>query len=404
MQLYFVLNQLHMGFRMKKIVLFSLFTAFAPPATAQTITYDRRNQTVSAQMQVLAPHIGGRVQISDLPGDKPKAAVSYRHQWPGVYFETGFAGDKVVLKFDDAVNEYRLMIDALAPIAIAQPGQVEITIADLPEGKHRLRLEKVTESIWMLGAFQGFYADAAARPQPAPARPRQIEFIGDSDMTGYGLRSKATACSQDQVRLQSDTQAAYPALVAKHFDADYQINAVSGRGVVRNYEGMVPDHTLAAIYEQILPDEAADTTPYGDAAWRPQIIVIGLGNNDFATPLREGEAWLTQDALVDSYIAGMVALLKTLQGGAPNARLLIYWPDQGIMTIAEKARLDQDGQARLTQTARALGMPPLQFLTPGDLQLDGLACHNHGSAADNHKKAAWLIDWMTQQPQIWGGP
>ena len=373
-------------------------------AAAQTITQDNRNQTVTPQMQVLTPHIGGRVQIKKLGDDKPKGAESYTHQWPGVYFETGFFGETFVLKFNDTENEYRLLIDDLPPITVAQPGQSEITVSDLANTPHRVRLEKVTESIWLLGAFEGFYVQTGAKPMPPAARPRQIEFIGDSDMTGYGLRSDTRICTQEEVRLRSDTQLAYPALVAKNFDADYQINAISGRGIVRNFDGIVPDHTIGTMYESILPDHTDIATPYDDPSWHPQIIFIGLGNNDFFSELQPQEAWQTRDALIDTYIAGMVAFVKTLQARSPAATMMILWPDQGIMTIEEKARLDRDGQSHLTNAAQKLGLKPLQFISMDKLTLDALACDYHASANDHRKKAEWLIARINAQPDLWAGP
>ena len=388
---------------MRLVVLAGAFALITPLLAAQTITTARQNQSAPDRMQVLPLHIGGRVQIQPMtpviPPDAPRAA--YRHQWPGVYFEAAFEGDAVVLKFDDPVNEYRLIIDDMPPIPLAQPGKAEVTIADLSGGPHRLRLEKVTESIWMLGRFEGFYVAPDARMLPVSPRPRQIEFIGDSDMTGYGLRSDTRTCTQEQVRLRSDTQAAYPALVARHFDADYQINAISGRGIVRNYDGMAPDHTMAAVYENILPDESANPAPYADTEWQPQIIIIGLGNNDFASPLQPAEPWATHDALIDSYIAGMEAFVTTLQGSNPAATLMIYWPDTGILTKPEKARLDREGQSRLTQTAQQLGLKPLQFFTMEGLDLDALGCDFHASASDNRKKAKWLINRMASNPALW---
>lgn len=379
-----------------------LMALIASPALAQTITSDPQNQTITDQMQVLPPHVGGRVSAQTLVAATKSPLIEYTHQWPGVYFEAAFDGDRLVLKFDDPVNEYRLLIDDLAPIALAQPGKTEVTISDLRQGQHKVRLEKVTESIWMLGAFDGFYIDATARAGLVKPRARQIEFIGDSDMTGYGLRSATTTCTQEEVRLTSDTQAAYPVLVAKHFNADYQINAISGRGLVRNYDGIVLDHTIEAVYERILPDQTEIATPYSDANWQPQIIFIGLGNNDFFSPLHNGEPWLTRDALIDTYIVGMVQFLKTLRASNSNATVMIYWPDSGIMTEAEKARLDREGQSELNKIAQKQGLKPLQFISMGDLKLEASACDFHPSASDQRKKAAWLINAIDNQPQLWG--
>ena len=380
---------------------FGVCVIFACPIIAQTVTKDDSNQTITSQMQALIPHIGGRVQINRLSGDTPPGAVSYTHQWPGIYWETGFIGDTVVLKFNDPANEYRLLLDDKAPIAIAQPGRSEIAVTNFANGPHRLRLEKVTESIWKLGTFEGFYINATEKGVTIPPKLRQIEFIGNSDMTGYGLRSDTRTCTQDEVRLRSDTQSAYPALVAKFFDADYQINAISGRGIIRNYAGMVPDHTMLVIYDNILPDEPGTFEPYADATWTPQITFIGLGGNDFFSPLKPDEVWKTRDALIDSYVDGMAKLLANVQQRHPKTTVMIYWPDAGILTPAEKARLDRDGQARLVTTARLLGMKPLEFVVTGNLEPDAMACDYHGSASDHRKKARWLIDRIQLQMTLW---
>ena len=379
------------------------FAGLTSAGLAQTVAVDPQNTAVSPDMQVLLPHVGGRVRAQALGADKPAGAVSYTHQWPAIYFETAFEGDRLLLKFHDPVNEYRLLIDDLAPIVIAQPGATEITVSDLADGLHHVRLEKVTESIWLLGAFEGFYGDPTARPASAAAKARQIEFIGDSDMTGYGLRSLTTTCTQEEVRLTSDSQAAYPALVARHYAADYQINAISGRGIVRNFDGMVPDHTMFAIYESILPDQTDTATPYVNQDWQPQIIVLGLGNNDFFSPLKPGEPWLNHDALIDTYIVGMVEFLKTLQSVSADATVMIYWPDRGILTKTEAARRDRDGQSQLIKTAQRLGMKPLQFIAMGDLQLEMTACDAHASAKDHRKRMAWLIDRINLLPDLWSG-
>lgn len=115
-----------------------------------------------------------------------------------------------------------------------QPGAAEVTISGLPSANHNIRVEKVTESVWVLGSFDGLYVPKSAKIAAPLQKARQIEFIGDSDMTGYGIRSTTTICTEDVVRLVSETQIAYPALLGKMTSADYQINAISGRGLVRH--------------------------------------------------------------------------------------------------------------------------------------------------------------------------
>ncbi|HEU4651296.1 MAG TPA: GDSL-type esterase/lipase family protein, partial [Croceibacterium sp.] len=293
-------------------------------AAAQTVTVDPANRSVGGDMHPLAVHVGGRVATEPLPAPVPAGARAFVHEWPGVYFEAAFRGDRVVLKFDDPANAYRLLVDDLPPIALAQPGAAEVTVGGLADGVHRLRLEKVTESIDRPATFAGFYVPATARPIALPPpRARQIEFIGDSLMAGYGVRSDTRQCTREEVRLRTDTQAAYPALVARRFDADYQVNAISGRGLVRNYAGELPAAPLPAVYPRALPSRDG---AWRDPAWQPQVIVVGLYTNDFSTPLGPGERWATPEQLVAAFTAAYRPLLAELHRRAPGAAVLVVSP------------------------------------------------------------------------------
>ena len=161
------------------------------------------------------------------------------------------------MNFDDPANEYRVLIDDLAPITLAQPGAPEVAVKGLKDGSHHIRLKKMTESAWIIGSFDGFYLPKRAQGGAAKPRLRQIEFIGDSGMTGYGIRSASRTFTQDKVRLLSDTQIGYPALLAKALDANYQLNAISGRGMIRNYGGTNAQDDKTYAYPNILPDVGA---------------------------------------------------------------------------------------------------------------------------------------------------
>ena len=78
---------------------------------------------------------------------------------------------------------------------------------------------------------------------------------------------------------------------------------------------------------------------------------LGLGNTDFATPLRPDQPWKTRDALIDMVIAAMTAFVKTLHAGTPATPFVMIWPDRGIPGADQKARLDGDGKSPQRQTA-----------------------------------------------------
>ncbi len=373
-----------------------------PPPTSLTVTADPANLSVTRDMKVLPLLIAGRVRESALSSAYPAGAKSYTHQWPAVYFEAAFNGDNFVIKFDDIYNEYRLFIDNLAVTTLAQPGKTEYKITGLSTGMHRIRLEKVTESISELGAFSGFYIPAAAQSMPVPARPRQIEFIGDSNMAGYGLRSATRQCTQDQVRLLSDAQASYPAKTARHFGADYQVNAISGRGMARNYDGIVPDLTLPLVYPFNLLDK---TGSYSDPLWQPQIIVIGLGGNDFSTPVKPGEQWATPRDLIADYFDSYERFLRTLYARNPGASVIILWPDTPSLTDPADRAIFDSRRVSLTATAQTIGFRNILFtaIPEQSLGLEATACDFHANANDHDKMTQWLITQLDANTGFWAG-
>src|SRR4051812_27041107 len=105
---------------------YGIFTAclalLASPVMAQTLT---PITALPAGVQTLDVHVGGRVVKHVLSG----GATAYEHQWPGIYFESRFSGRQVFLSFDDPVNEYRLLIDDLAPVTINQPGDTTLEVS-----------------------------------------------------------------------------------------------------------------------------------------------------------------------------------------------------------------------------------------------------------------------------------
>ncbi len=360
-------------------------------AGAQTV---RSIDTVPADRQVLDVHVGGRVVIHPASG----GGAAYEHQWPGVYFESRFEGQTVYLAFSDTWNEYRLLIDDLPPVTIAQPGDARLEVSDLPAGVHRLRLEKVTESIDHAAAFDGFYISANETALPVMARARQIEFIGDSSMSGYGNRSTTRTCTSEEIRLTTDTQQGFAALTAKYFDADYQINAISGRGLIRNYGGVVPDYAMSKVYPFVLLDK---TVLYESHDWNPQIIMVKL-NADFATPLNAGEQWSTPKTLRAEYWKAQASFAKVLHDRYPRAALLVFVPEPADLT-PEQGKEREAWERVMTQAAQKIGIARIGFVPWHVAHLEGTACDYHGSLTDHRMLATDLTSYIEAHSDLWQG-
>ena len=133
-------------------------------------------------------------------------------------------------------------------------------------------------------------ARRAILAKPA-ARARQIEFIGDSLTAGYGnLSDHPRLLGERRVNRTTNTDLSFGALTAKALNADYQINAFSGRGMVRNYNGGEPGTSYRTYYDRALLHVDGDVWQ-NPGTWRPQLVVVGLGINDFSTAINPGEPW-----------------------------------------------------------------------------------------------------------------
>ncbi|HSC67331.1 MAG TPA: GDSL-type esterase/lipase family protein [Cellvibrio sp.] len=337
--------------------------------------------SIAAELQQLPAHIGGRVLVSeDSAGQK-----AYQYSWPSIYFETAFKGDYLMLKFDDDQNIFQLIVDGQAPVVINKPGKQDYVVQGLGEGKHQVRLEKITETQSSSGRFLGFYSDD--KPADLPKRKRQIEFIGDSYTVGYGNVSPSRECTNEQLFANTNSQLSFGPQVAKHFNADYQINASSGFGIVRNYNGTSPDKSLIALY----PFTLHSNNYIYHSSWQPQVIVVGLGTNDFSTPLNAGERWKTRAELQQDYLDKYVHFVKTLHAKNPKAQFVLMASDK------------MDGEL-----ATQVGKVVAALKADDSLKVDSIiftgldykGCHWHPSAQDDGILADRVIKHL-QARNIW---
>lgn len=328
--------------------------------------------------------------VAPLPVNAPgrvarEADGSLRFGWPGAYFEGRFQGSAIEVALETDSDFMRVLVDGREMAQLRRPGRAWLTLAGLSPGEHVVRLEKQTESQAGGGRFIGFYP-LGGKALPPPRRARRIEFIGDSHTVGYGDTSAGRSCPGDLVHDTTDSQKAFGPVLARRLDADYRLVAYSGFGIVRNYNGGSPGLSLPAIYERATPGEAA---PARADDWRPQIIVINLGTNDFSTPVRAGEPWADQAALRTAYRDGYLAFVRRLIQRQPQAKFVLVGSDPFydlVQQVADQLR----GEAGVVTTRY------------GTLALEG--CDYHPSLADHEAIAALVERAIAQTPDAWATP
>lgn len=355
--------------------------AFAAPLSVHKV----------ARVPVLRPltvSTGGRMLVLPAPAAADFGARDYMSQWPGSYFRAAFEGNTVFFRIVKGEEILHIVVDGRSGISLVKPEPGVYEVEDLSRAKHRISVFVATESQAAPNTFGGFAIPAGETGLSVPRRHRQIEFIGDSHTVGYGDLSTRRECTRDQVWSDTDDTSAFGPMTARHFDADYQVNAISGRGVVRNYNGF-PADTLPQAYPYVLFNKAQK---YEDPSWKPQVVVIALGTNDFSTPLRAGERWETRDALHADFEATYLRFLESLRAHNPRSLFIVWATDMANGEIEAEAQ-------KVVGEMKKQGDRHIDFLP-----IDGLsftACDSHPSLADHKVISDDLVRLIDADKQVW---
>ncbi len=311
-------------------------------------------------------------RVEQRPGER-----GWRYQWPGTYFEARFSGTMVYVDLGSGDKHARVSIDNREMVDVMRPALAVLRIRGLPPGEHVVRVDIVSESQDGAQVFGGFAVpDQAAALQPR-VRGRAIEFIGDSYTVGYGAASTSRECSVEEVWRTTDNSLAFGPRVAGRFDADYRINAISGRGMVRNFSNEA-GLTLPAAYAHLLPADPLPAADADDPNWSPQLFVVGLGTNDFSTPIGAGEPWVDAAGLSADFERKYVAFVRSVRHRHPAAQFILLATDVADGAVERSVQ-------RVRELLVKEGVPVAKVVDLGPLALDG--CDWHPSSADQEKIA-----------------
>jgi lysophospholipase L1-like esterase len=326
--------------------------------------------------------------------ERPSGRRGWRYQWPGTYFEARFDGTHVDVDLGSGEKHARVSVDGREVADALRPGHRMLRVEGLPPGPHEVRVDIVSESRDGVQTFGGFAVRRGADARPPRARPRAIEFVGDSWTVGYGAASAGRECSEDEVWRSTDSALSFAPQVARRFDADYRILAISGRGMVRNFANGGGD-TLPAAHARLLPGDAASSAAADDPSWSPQLVVIGLGTNDFSTPVGDAEPWADAAALSAAFEARYLGFVRSLHRRHPSARFLLLASDAGEGAAERAIR-------RVRSQLASSGVPVGEVLVLDGLALD--ACNWHPSRADQQEIARRLAPAIEAALPEWRPP
>lgn len=271
--------------------------------------------------------------------------------WPGICIRTSFEGTscKAVLQGKCC---YDVTIDEKLHSVIEVGDQKDsIALADnLRSGVHTLLIAKRSETNMNVCTFYGLILDNNCKLiKPQIDQSRKIEFIGDSYTAGFGNEFLSRECAPekiDEILLKAtNTNKAFGPLLAKSFKADYQVNAYSGKGLVRNYNGIDNENVFPVYYDKLFNSKVntGTTAPlWNFSSWHPQVAVIGLGLNDF----------LADPPYADSarYDAAYAAFLQLLREKHPGVKMICcatsVWPTQVLIPRVKTIVANENASGR----------------------------------------------------------
>ncbi|GAM24435.1 hypothetical protein SAMD00019534_076100 [Acytostelium subglobosum LB1] len=176
-----------------------------------------------------------------------------------------------------------------------------------PSETCEVRLTKRTEACLGVVGFYGFIVDHTATLVPPTEPPsRRLEFLGDSITCGYGIIGMSPCPFTPETE---NNYLTYGQLIARELEADVNIEAWSGIGLVRNYGE--PNISSVLAFPDVFPRTLA-TNPsllWDFDSYQPNAVVINLGTNDF-----DSQPNPPADLFEQTYLQ----LIKTLNTVYPN--------------------------------------------------------------------------------------
>ena len=275
--------------------------------------------------------------------------------WSGAGFSIRFRGSAVAAEFYSNAPDTRnlaylkVYVDGVEQedILLSEDSEIIMLAEGLdPAQEHTIQVRKRTNArSSTAGVGRLVLMDGTILPPEAP-KERLIEFIGDSLTVGY-VAAKDGKMAAAWSTTTEDVTKTYCPQIAQAFDAEYQVVAISGRGVVRN-NGGDRDVLFPDIYPELdyynYPGEEYDFSV------QPDVIVVNLGTND--------ESDANKDLPREEFRQGLYDFLTQLRQYYPNARILYTYGlvrvglSEDIAAVVDQLRSEGDDSIHYLQLAQ----------------------------------------------------
>jgi hypothetical protein len=308
-----------------------------------------------------------------------------RHSWPGVYLFAEFSGTSVGIRMTDSINYYNVYIDGkfLKVLHATIRGEADYILSDsLANTRHTLLFSKRNIMFDAVFSISGLLLDESAELLRPSAKPiRKIEFIGDSFTAAESNEATVQELPWEGRFPVTNIDKGFAAIVARHYNAQYQTTCRSGAGMVCDWQGKV-DATIPKLFNRALME--APEPKWDFKQWIPNLVVICLGLNDHSG-LKEKDGTVTEEksAVFRKEYHDFITTVRTIYPGVTILAVAAYpeWIQKNVQQIVDEER--QNGNKDI-------------YYTHFDDFPDGYVANGHPTVETHRKISDQLIHAMDQ--------
>jgi lysophospholipase L1-like esterase len=278
----------------------------------------------------------GRVHVLGRRATDSAGAIEFGAS--GVTFLTRFRGTGMAARLgyespDSAGHDwFTVVVDGGAPTRFrTERGTRWYPLAEgLPAGVPTLALCKATEGGNGHDRLVSLRTEELLPADPLP--DRRIEFIGNSITAGYGADTVPVPCREGTWYDKTHSWMSYGPRLARRLDAQWLVSAVSGIGMLRNWNS--PGPVMPRVYGGLYVAYGDTLTAWDFSRYTPDLVTIALGTNDFSRGAGpDPRPALDGPAFVQAY----TRFVGTVRGHYPDARILLL--TSPMLDTAENDRL-----------------------------------------------------------------
>lgn len=198
-------------------------------------------------------------------------------------------------------------LNGTSPYYELKNGAGVITLKNIPEGTHTIRLVKVSGYTLANVELKNVYLNGTVSETAPAEKDLFFEFIGDSMSCGWGVVGNHDGAYTDQ-----DATLAYPYLVSDALNADYSVVALSGQGIIKGNPGIAHGYKYASPFR-------SKTTEYSFTR-KADVVVINADTNDaysqypeetYLKALKAFVEYVRQKNGADAHIVLVCNMMKT---------------------------------------------------------------------------------------------